>query len=737
MIVDINKILSPSILKTKYPIIRQYDQIDCGPAALLSVLKYYGGNASLVTIRELCQTNVQGSTMLDIVSAAKSLGFDVFGASGEYEDLMKEQMPCIAHVILETGLNHFIVIYKIDTKKVFVGDPGKGKYKLTRETFIDIWKQKAVVLLKPKESLYNYKPPSWIEWITPYFKKQESWIYQSIFLGIVYTLLGLLTAIFVQWIIDRFIPNKEYTKILYTGLFLLLLLLIRALAGYFRQRFLIVLNKRINIHINSDFLSHLFRIPKTFFDTRKTGDITARINDSMKIQQTIFLITNSTIIDGLIIIGSFALIFHLAPILAWISFIVVPVYGLILASKTKKIKGEQNEVMKGYAKVESSYIDSLKGIDEIIGFNVSKSFTAFNKVLFQHFQAGVEKLGRTQANLSLSSELSGTILAITLLSFGAILVIRDKLLLGQMMAAYSLFANILSSVNRFIGANIELQGANIAAQRLRDILLVEKEKNTGQLAFKMKSRLTVLNGAFSWPKSKELFRELNISLEKGRLISLWGRSGTGKSTLVKLIQRKYPLLQGQILVDETPAELFDLEDYRKAIAVVPQDIKLFNRTIIENITVGREIKSYDDIMQRMVRLGLDSFIPRFDQGLFTMLGEDSRKLSGGEMQMLALIRALYDYPEVVIIDEGFCAMDTEMENLIFNTLREYVIDHAVLIITHNLRTISKTDFVYILENGVIIESGNPANLMQHDTSQFMKLLRLQEMNTWSEKNYSR
>ena len=726
---NIKKFFHNKLFKSKYPIIRQYDQIDCGPAALLSVLKYYGGDASLVLMRELCETTTQGSTMLDLVKAAEKVGFKAYGAKGEYEELKKEKMPCIAHVVLESGLNHFVVIYKIESKGVLVGDPGKGIYKLKREEFLKIWQKKSVILLQPNSKLLTSEHTSWIKWISTYLKKNESWVYQTVFLGIVYTVLGLFTAIFVQKLIDIFIPERDLSKIIYTGLFLLLLLIIRSFAGYFRQRFLIILNKRVNININSDFLSHIFQVPKRFFDSRKTGDITARINDSMRIQQAILLVTNTTIIDGLVIIGSFTLMFFIAPILAWISILLVPVYSIILFIKTRSIKDEQNEVMKGHAKVEASYIDSLRGIDEILGFNVSRSFTILNKSLFEHFQSKIEKLGFTQANLSLSAELSGTIITIFLLSLGAIFVAKENLLLGQMMAAYSLLTNILPAIGRFVGANISLQGANIAAQRLRDILLVEKEKNDGKLSFQMDEKITVEKGNFSWTKSKHLFDDLTLSIEKGKITSLWGKSGAGKSTLVQILERKYQLNNGQLLVDNIAAEKIDLNDYRKNISVIPQTIKVFNGTIAENITVGREVKSFEEIGQRIQQLGMETFISRFEYGLFTLLGEDGRKLSGGEKQMLALIRALFDLPEVLIIDEGFSAIDIEIENLIINSLKKYSKDHAVLIVTHDLRTISKTDYLYILENGTISEKGEPNVLLTKGNSQFKKLMTLQQLNT--------
>ena len=294
----------------KYPVVRQYDQIDCGPAALLSVLEYYGGNTNLVKMRELCNTTTNGSTMLDLVNASKEIGFEAAGATGEYEDLMKEKMPCIAHVVVENNLQHFIVVYKITKDKAIIGDPGKGRDKLSKEEFLKIWKSKTVILFQPTDKLLNEKDIKWYYWIIEYLKKEESWVYQSLFLGIVYTLIGLLTSLFVQWIIDRFIPGKEYIKIIYTGFFLLALLIVKSFAGYFRQRFLVILNKRISININSDFISHLFHLPKKFFDSRKTGDITARINDAVRIQQAILTITTATIIDIFIIAGSFALMFN-------------------------------------------------------------------------------------------------------------------------------------------------------------------------------------------------------------------------------------------------------------------------------------------------------------------------------------------------------------------------------------------------------------------------------------------
>lgn len=697
----------------KYPVIKQYDQVDCGPAALLSILQYYGGSTSLVHLRELTNTGVNGSTMLDLVYTAKEIGFDAFGASGEYEDLMKEQMPCIAHVIVDKILQHFVVVYKINNKEVLIGDPGKGLYKLSKEKFLEIWQSKAAVLLKPGKELLNKKTITWFNWIIAYIKKDNAWLIQSVFLGIIYTILGLLTSVFIQKLVDKYIPEKNTEWIYYTGIFLFILLLIKASSGFIRDKFLVILNKRINNNITGDFFEHLFNLPKKFFDTRKRGDITARIHDAMRIQQAVLQIGGVTIVDILIIVGSFSLLFYFSAYMAVIAVVVFPIYGLLLFMSTKKLKLEQNDVMKNYAQVESAYIDTLGGIEDIKSYNTAPFYSKYNKAFFGLFQNCVEKLGLTQAKLNLFAELSSTGITVGMILFGAVWVAIGDLKLGEMMASYSLAVGILPSINRLISANISLQSANIAATRLMDLLLVNKEENETKNSFIMKEGLSINQAAYSWNNRQFLFDDLNIEIPVGKITSLWGPSGAGKSTLVQLLQRKYDLNKGKILVDGIDSKEIELTSYRKNIGVLPQHIKIFNGTLAENLLVGRETKDAGELITLIRETNLALFINRFEHGLYTLLGENGRKLSGGEMQMLALIRALLDKPKVLIIDEGLSGVDFEIEEMIYERIREYSKENAVLLITHNLANLLKTDYLYVIREGKIYEQGAPDILLQN------------------------
>jgi len=700
--------------KFKYPVIKQYNQTDCGAAALLSILKYYGGNDNIVHIRELANVDRQGSRIIDIVNSAKKLGFYAFGAKGNYDDLIKENLPCIAHVVIDNKLSHFVVIYKIDNNMVLIGDPGKGLYNLKRKEFEDIWVSNSVILLKPESELYNEKQESNLKWICKYLNQYSSWIIQSIFLGFLYSIIGLAISVFIRIILDNLIPSGNVSNLIVTGIFLLVILMIKSLIGFSRSRFLVILNKKFILNINSDFLSHIFHLPKTFFDKRKTGDITSRINDLNIIQRSILLVINSSVIDIIMIFGAVFFMFYFSKILALITLIIIPIYFLILLLSTGKVRKLQYEVMKNHATVESNYIDSFKGIDDILGFAVSDSFIKLNKFLFINFQESNKKLGLQSAKLNFLVEVFNTIISTTLLIFGALFVVQGELEIGQMMAVFSLYSYIMPSIINLINAHISIQGAKMALTRLKDIFLIKKEKINDITTLLQINKLEIKNGSFVWPKANQpLFQNISIKLERGRITGLYGKSGIGKSTLTNIFQRKYTLDSGDLLVNENNSDKYDLQDFRRNVALVSQSIKIFNGTILENILIGRSLNNIQEMNEIIKKYGLTDFFQKFKNGLFTLIGEEEVKLSGGEKQVVALIRALYDDPDVLIIDEGLSGIDLDIKNQIVTVIREYAKLHAVLLISHNLELMYNTDYIYLLHDGIIKDEGIPKKVFKN------------------------
>jgi len=758
-------------IRSRFPLVRQYDQLDCGPAALLSVLRFYRGDTTLVHARQLCRTDIQGTTMLDMVRAARAMGFKAQGARGSFEQLAKEKLPCIAHVILPDGMSHFLVIYKIEGERLLAGDPGKGRCKLERREFEKMWREHAVILLEPdgaphtaaqpantpNNALLHEESRSWLRWIGGYLRSQQSWLQQILFTGLLYTAAGLLTALFVQTLIDRLIPAKDLDNLLFIASALLLLLALRAGIGYLRDRLLVTANKRLSLAVTGDFLLHLFRLPKSFFDTRRTGDITSRIDDSLRIHRTCLLLMQSLLLDLMLVAGSLLFMFWFSSLLGALTLAMLPFYTAVLWRQASRLKKQQREVMKSHAGVEAAYIDSIQGMPEIMSFSAAPAFTRLNQSLFGLFQDHIARLGLMQAGLTLAVGLLGAFISVTLLALGARQVIAGELLLGQFMAAYSLLSYILPAVTALVAGYVEFQGAEVAAQRLMDLLLVEAEEenqrpqNTGEARTEAPDALQTADGpvtgrrlpsgktdrihpavqghtaehrsgaplppfhirglSFAWPKSPPLLQEVTMTIPPGRITGLWGPSGAGKSTLVQLLQRKYIPDAGAILMEDTPINQLNLAGLRSRIGVVPQQIKIFNATLAENLLLGRTAGSLQEVIDRLDELGLASLPGRFGHGLLTLLGEEGRKLSGGETQLLALARALYGRPQLLIIDEGFSAIDVELEQTLSAITAAWARRHAVLLITHNLDSLRRSDYVYLLRGGRIEEEGVPEELI--------------------------
>ena len=695
-------------LQPKYPTVRQHDSTDCGPAALLSVLRYHGGNASLVSVREQSHTGAQGTSMWSLHQAAETLGLKANGARGSYEDLRKVALPCIAHLVLEDGRPHYVVVYRVSHQKVLTGDPARGLQWVTAASFRRQWKSGSVLILSPSAQLHNAPAPHWAKWVLEYFRREETWLTQALFMGFAYAGLGLLTALFVRALIDRFIPAGDVRDIVAVGVCLLALQIIRVLVGYLRSWSLIELSRRVNTRMTVDALSHLFRLPTSFFESRRTGDITSRINDSVRIHAALLSVLGNTAIDLVAVLGSIVILFYLAPLFGWMALASASVLCTLVGAAARRVRDDQFKTKQAHAAVQASYIDSIGAIDPIRGTNSAPAFGKLLGQMYEHMQVLLARLGMVQTRVSAAVDLTAGGMVVIALTAGSLLVVSETSTLGALIAAYSLLAGALPATARIMESYVQLQEASVSSSRLLDLILIEPERTAGDLPFKMSHSISIRGGGFCWRDDIALFENIHIEIPRGRLTALCGPTGSGKSTLVKILDRRYRLNCGEMLVDETDVDNIDLISYRQQVSTLPESVSLLNGTIAENILLGRRGADARELHDRIETLGLTGFLHRFPSGIFTLVGDEGRQISAGERQTIGLLRALYDFPDVLLIDEGMNAVDAEIAQVFFRTVLNYVKDHAVLVVSHQPRTLLHADYVYLMTDSTIAEQGSPS-----------------------------
>jgi ATP-binding cassette subfamily B protein len=649
--------------------------------------------------------------MWSLHEAAEALGFEATGARGSYDDLRAASLPCIAHFILDDARPHYVVVFRITEKKVLIGDPGRGLHWTTKDSFEERWKSRAVLLLTPTAHLHRTPPPHWLAWVLGYFRRDEAWLTQALFLGFAYAGLGLLTALFLRALIDRFIPSGNVRSILAVGSGLLMLQLLRGIVGYLRSWLLIELSRRVNTRMTQDALAHLFRLPTSFFESRRTGDITSRINDSVRIHAALLSVLGSTAMDVVVVLGSLSILFYLAPPFGWTALTFICCLSFVVAVAARGLRDHQFTVKKAYAGMQASYIDSIEAMDPIRGTNSAPFFGELLGRMYDHVQRGLARLGILQTRVSVVVELAAGALVVFALTAGSVLVVRDAMTLGAMMAAYSLLAGTVPATARIVDTHLQFQEASVASTRLLDLILIAPERSDGGTPFSMSRGLVVRNGAFHWPGRDSLLKNLNLEIPRGRLTALCGPNGVGKSTLVKILDRRYLLNEGTLQIDDIPADGIDLASYRRKVATLPEEVRIINGTIAENILLGRITSEARELTERIGSLGLGRFVGRFPAGFNTIIGDDGWKISSGERQTIGLLRALWESPDVLLVDEGINAVDVEISRVFFRTLAEYAEDHAVLVVSHQPRTLLKADYVYVLETSGVVEEGAPENLL--------------------------
>ena len=695
----------------------QLDQSDCGVACLMSLIKLYGGTNSIEKLRELSGTTKQGTTMLGLYQVANKIGFTAEGCEADLNALIEHKQPVILHVVIENQLQHYVVCYEYNNEKGFlIGDPAKGIYYLKENELDKIWISRSCLTLEPNESFVKVEieKKSQRKWFLAILKEDYKLLWISVLLGIFVAGLGLAMSLFSQKLIDDILPSHNIKKLVSGIALLTILLLARVGISVLREFFLLQQSKDFNNRINKDFFSSLLQLPKPFFDTRKIGELVARLNDTQRIQRVIKQLASSLVIDVLVAVISMVFLFTYSWKLGLIALFSVPIYFLIIYRSNKKIINSQKEVMQSYAFNESNYINTMQGIATIKNDNKQEVFNKNNEIVFANFQEKIFSLGKINITLSWQSGLASVFFLIGVLIYTSIQVFNKELKLGELMAILGIVSSLMPSIANLALVAIPINEAKIAFNRMYEFASIEKEKEEGKIITEINS-IVIQNLSFRFAGRSELFSNINLNIEKGKFTAIVGESGSGKSTLGQILQRFYNFEQGNIIVNNTfQLNEIELKSYRNLIGVVPQDVTIFNGNVVDNILLG-QVETPENIISFLTSFGFDVYFNQLPQGLATILGEEGINLSGGQKQIIALARVLYKKPQFLILDEATSAMDRNTENFTMNLFEKIKPNCAIFFISHRLNALKNiADIIYVLDNKTITHFGSHNELMQSD-----------------------
>lgn len=700
----------------KRPEIKQHDITDCGAACLASISAFHGLQFPISRIRQFASTDKKGTNILGLVEAAQKLGFSAKGVKGPFDALFKIPKPAIAHVVVKNGLHHFVVIYDIDKTSISIMDPGYGKIiKKSHEDFQKEWSGILVILMPTEKFETGDKKVSIAQRFIHLIAPHKSIMLQAFFGAVVYSLLGLSTSVFVQKLVDYVLVDGNLNLLHIMGVAMILILLLKVFIGSVKSLLAVRTGQKIDAVLILGYYKHLLKLPQQFFDTMRVGEIISRVNDAIKIRAFINSVAVDMVVNILIVIFTLLLMAIYSWKLALLVFISLPLFIGLYILFNKLNKRNLRKIMENAADVESHFVESLSSVSTIKRFGVEeysnlKTEFRFIKLLQSTWVSA--KISIVSAN---ASELISGGITLAVLWFGSVKVINQEITPGILMSFYALTNYLLAPVSGLINSNQSMQDAIIAADRLFQIMDLERdevEQNKITLLPEMVSDIYFKNVSFRYGSRQQVFTNISLTIPKGRITAIIGESGCGKTTLLSLLQNIYPIQSGIIEIGNYDIKHISNSSLRNIVATVPQQIDLFAGSIVENIALG----DYEPDMKRIIEISkalkISDFVEKLPNGYMTLLGEHGVSLSGGEKQRIAIARSLYKQPEILILDEATSALDSYSETTIkktIQTLRDS--GKTVIIITHRLSSILDSDMIFLLENGNVVESGNHLQLM--------------------------
>lgn len=695
--------------------VKQRDISDCGAACMASIARYYRLNMPVSRIRQYAGTDMKGTNVAGMIMAANKLGLEAKGVKAPFESLFKVPLPAIAHIIVKEVLHHYVVIYKVNARKIMIMDPSDGKlHSKSHLEFKSEWSGVLILLMPADNFVPGNDKKSLISRFWILLQPHRSILIQVLFGAVIYTVLGLSTSIFVQKIVDFVLVdgNINLLNLMSTGMIIILLL--QVFIGTAKSIFTIRTGQMIDARLILGYYKHLLKLPQQFFDTMRVGEISSRIGDAVKIRVFINDVSINLAVNICMLVFAFALMFTYYWKLALFMLLLIPLYSVIYLITNSLNKKVQRKLMEDSAELESQLVESLNAIGTIKRFGLEEHANQRTEARFITLLGTVYRSGMNSVFSGTSTDLVSHLFTIILLWTGAGLVLDNQISPGELLSFYTLIGYFTGPVSSFVGMNKTIQDAVIASDRLFEIMDMEQDndENRVELTKQNLGNIRFVDVSFRYGSREAVFEKLNLEIPFQMMTGIAGESGSGKSTLMSILQNIYPVQNGNVFIGDYSTKYISNRSLRQMVGVVPQKIDLFAANVIENIAVGCDEPDMKKIIGICVRLGMIDFIENLPHGFQTHIGENGATLSGGQKQRLAIARALYREPEILIMDEASSSLDPVSEHYVQNAIEYFLSEKkTVIIISHRMSTIQKSGKIIVLKDGKVAEEGRHSELI--------------------------
>ncbi|MFC7346161.1 peptidase domain-containing ABC transporter [Chryseobacterium zhengzhouense] len=696
---------------------RQLDSMDCGPTCLRIITKYFGKKISAEYLRLITLQSRTGVSFHDLISASHELGFETLAVETDFERLMLEApKPCILHWKKE----HFVVLLPQEkSNKILLADPEYGKVLLSEQEFKNGWLQNnetgKALLLEPTQKFFEKreeKVQEGFSFLFSYLKPHRKSLIVLVFTLLLTSIITLAFPFLTQNLVDKGINSKDKNLVLMIIASQIFLFSGNSFMELIRSWVMLKVNTKVNIKLISDFIEKLIKLPVSYFESKKLGDIQQRILDHQRINS--FLSTNTlSILFSFLNLIVFSVVLGIYNLVILLIFFVLSALSVIWISvflNQRKILDQKEFVLN--SKNQNILNEMVSGMSEI-KINQSENFQKLKWENLQHdvFERNKKALKLSQYQM-IGSGFISQLKNILITGFSAFAVIEGNLTLGMMLAISFIVGQMNSPFDQLLYFIEISQDAKLSLERISEVHTKPVENTNQEIKEINTSKDIILNNISFGFGDFLILKDLNAIIPKGKVTAIVGESGSGKTTLFKLLLRFYEPDSGQINFGEHSLSDIALNEWRNITGTVLQEGFVFSESIRHNITLKQD-NIDENLLNYAVKVAnLQKLISQLPQGLNTVVGNDGMGLSTGQKQRILIARAVYKNPAVFLLDEATSALDAQNEKEIMENLFDFFKGKTVIIIAHRLSTIKNADQILVLHEGTFVEKGNHAELLE-------------------------